>query len=265
MPLCRATFLSLLLVLPHHIFAQETLNEVRRQIQAVQRETAKEKELHQAENKRHTQFKENQQEKRRNIENQSQLLRSQMDSLRVEKESLAESARRANGQARLFQQRRERYQRELALYLDTLAKKLEADFPYKATESAVSLRESSAQLSSGIIGPEEALGRTLDLLLDRLQLGYGVEIWSGFHRDGARSIAGKFFRYGAIAAIFVSQDGNEVFFLHGNPHQGYKWEAVFDFNRRALLKETLKVAEGKAAPRLVSLPFARPSLTGGEK
>ena len=65
-------------------------------------------------------------------------------------------------------------------------------------------------------------------------------------------------RYGAVASIFVSNDGNDVLFLTRNG-SGYAWKNVSeDLTMRTILKDVMKVAEGKTAPRLVTIPVSFP-------
>jgi hypothetical protein len=92
-------------------------------------------------------------------------------------------------------------------------------------------------------------------MLERVRLGYTAETWSGNLEFEGRNIAGKFFRYGVLASIFISQ--NEEIVLWLNSKNG-KWETIDEnFALRSALKETMRVAEGKTAPKLSVIPIPR--------
>ena len=75
----------------------------------------------------------------------------------------------------------------------------------------------------------------------------------------ARNVPGTFLRYGAVSSVFVSNDGNDVLWLARTSDGGYSWKNVSDdLNMRSVLKDVMKVAEGKTAPRLVTIPVAIP-------
>jgi hypothetical protein len=62
-----------------------------------------------------------------------------------------------------------------------------------------------------------------------------------------------------VSSVFVSNDGNDVLWLARTGDGGYSWKNVSDdLNMRSVLKDVMKVAEGKTAPRLVTIPVAIP-------
>jgi hypothetical protein len=92
-------------------------------------------------------------------------------------------------------------------------------------------------------------------MLERVRLGYMAETWNGNLDVDGKAIAGKFFRYGMVASIFISQNGEAVLWL--NTKSG-KWEnAPENLALRSSLKETMRVAEGKTAPKLSLIPITR--------
>jgi hypothetical protein len=113
-------------------------------------------------------------------------------------------------------------------------------------------------LHKGLIETDDALNRTMEVFYDRIRLGYTTEVWKGFLQVDARNVAGTYLRYGAVASIFVSNDGNDVLFLTKSGN-GYAWKNVSeDLAMRTILKDVMKVAEGKTAPRLVTIPVSFP-------
>jgi hypothetical protein len=110
-----------------------------------------------------------------------------------------------------------------------------------------------------LIEADDGLNRVLEVFYDRIRLGYTTEVYKGFLQVDARSVPGTYLRYGAVASIFVSNDGNDVLWLARTADGGYAWKNVSDnLAMRTVLKDVMKVAEGKTAPRLVSIPVTIP-------
>jgi hypothetical protein len=246
-------FLLFLSVATSLLFAQESVSEIRRNIKTVNAETEREKSLTQAEAKRHADFLEGAKQKTATLELQERELLGQIDSLKAEIEKLKGARQKALGTARYFENRKIKYSEDLAGAIDSLALFAEDGFPYKNSEAAAALREISSQLKKSVISPEAAFGRAWEAMLERVRLGYTAETWNGNLDLDGKSIAGKFFRYGMIASIFVSQNGETVLWLNS---QTGKWESVGEnFTLRTNLKETMRVAEGKTAPKLSLIPI----------
>jgi len=240
-------FLLILLNVASFLFAQESLSEIQRTIKAVKAETEREKNLMQEESKRHSAFMENAKQKAAVLETQEKELLKQADSLKAEVENLKSARQKALGTARYYENRKAKYIEDLAKTIDSLSLFMDSGFPYKNSEAAETLREISSQLKKELISPEAAFGRTWEAMLERIRTGYTAETWSG---DG-----GKYFRYGLLSSIFVSQNGETVLWL--NSKSG-KWENVGEnFTLRSALKETMRVAEGKTAPKLTLIPIPR--------
>ena len=89
--------------------AQESLNEIRRSIKSVEQETAREKDLTDAEAKRHAAFAETNRQKIASLEQQQNALRGQLDSLRAEIARLHDAKQKTAGGARYFEGRKARY------------------------------------------------------------------------------------------------------------------------------------------------------------
>jgi len=247
--------ICLILITANFGFAQESLAEINRNIKAVNAETEREKGLMQAEAKRHAAFVEATKQKTEAMDTQERSLNSQIDSLKAEIEKLRSARQRAAGTARYFENRKAKYGEELANAIDTLALFVETGFPYKNTEGASTFREISSQLRKAIISPEAAFGRAWEAMMERVRLGYTAETWNGNLEFEGRAVTGKFFRYGFISSIFLSQNGEIVLWL--NTKNG-KWENIGEnLALRSALRETMRVAEGKTAPKLSFIPVAR--------
>lgn len=238
--------------------AQETVESVRRQIKTVEAETAREKSMHETEKKRHAEFVEVGRQKVKALAAQNKALKAEIDSLNVELKRLANARKKTMGVIHYFEGSKTKYRDALALVIDSLVPVFESDFPYRNEETVKSVQEIVSQLQKGLIETDDALNRTLEVFYDRIRLGYTTEVWKGFLQVDTRSVPGTFLRYGAVSSIFVSNDGNDVLWL-GRTDDGYVWNNVSsDLNMRTILKDVMKVAEGKTAPRLVTIPVSLP-------
>ncbi len=240
-------------------FAQETVESVRRQIKAVEAETSREKSMHDAEKKRHAEFIEVGRKKVQALATQNKTLKAEIDSLKAELNHISDARQKTMGTIRWFEGRKTKYNESLAKVIDSLVPVFESDFPYRNEETVNSVKEIADQLHKGVIEADDALNRTLEVFYDRIRLGYTTEVWKGFLQVDARSVPGTYLRYGAVASIFVSNDGNDVLWLARTTDGGYSWKNVSDdLAMRTVLKDVMKVAEGKTAPRLVTIPVAFP-------
>ncbi|MCL2283011.1 MAG: DUF3450 domain-containing protein [Fibromonadales bacterium] len=237
------------------LFAQESVSEIQRNIKAVKAEMEREKNLTQAEAKRHSAYVENTKQKTAIFEAQEKELSGQIDSLKAEIEKLKGARQKALSTARYYESRKIKYNEDLAKTIDSLALFVERRFPYKNSEAAEALREISMQLKKSVLSPEAAFGRAWETMLERVRLGYTAETWNGNLESDGRNIAGKFFRYGFASSIFISQNGETVLWLNT---QNGKWESAGDdLMLRTTLKETMRVADGKTAPKLSLIPISK--------
>lgn len=240
-------------------FAQETVELVRRQIKSVEQETAREKSMHDAEKKRHAEFIEVGRKKVQALSSQNKALLAEIDSLKAEIKNLEDARQKASGTIHWYESRKTKYQEALASVIDSLAPAFEADFPYKNEEVVTSLHEIAEQLHKGFVSADDAINRTLEIYYDRIRLGYTTEVYNGFLQVDARNVPGTYLRYGAVASVFVSNDGNDVLWLTRTADGGYTWKNVSEnLAMRTALKDVVKVAQGKTAPRLVSIPVTIP-------
>jgi hypothetical protein len=247
--------LLFLLIAASFLFAQESLSEIQRNIKTVKAEMEREKTLMQEESKRHSAFVENAKQKTAVLETQEKELLKQADSLKAEIENLKNARQKALGTARYYENRKAKYSEDLAKAIDSLALFAENGFPHKNSEAARAMLEVSSQLKKELISPEAAFGRAWEAMLERIRLGYTAETWSGNLEFESKTIAGKFFRYGMLSSIFISQNGETVLWL--NSKSG-KWETIDEnFTLRSALKETMRVADGKTAPKLSLIPIPR--------
>lgn len=237
--------------------SQETVESVRRQIKSVEAETAREKSMHETEKKRHAEFVEAGRKKVQALSIQTKSLNAEIDSLKSELKNLSDARQKSMGTVKWFESKKVRYSESLAKVIDSLGAIFEADFPYRNEEVVKSVQEIAMQLHKNLIEADDGLNRTLEIFYDRIRLGYTTEVYKEFLQVDARNVAGTFLRYGAVSSIFVSNDGNDVLWLKKTANGSYIWENVSgDLQMRTALKDVVKVAEGKTAPKLVDIPVS---------
>jgi molecular chaperone GrpE (heat shock protein) len=247
-------------------FAAETVDGVRRQIKAVNEETAREKKLHADEKKRHEDFIKSGRDKVVSLNNQKKSLRTEIETMKAELARLNEARNKSAGVAHWYEARKQKYAQDLAKVIEELVPYFEADFPYRATETAESLKEMASELRKGVIAPDDALGRVLEVFMERIRMGYTTESWDGYLTDAetGKQMQGKYFRYGAVAAIFESADQTEYYWLD-HVNGAYNWKKVpASLELRAQVKDAFRVAEGKAAPHIVRVPVPAEKVSEAE-
>lgn len=254
--------LSLILLLGLGIaFSSETADGLRRQIKTVNEETVREKKLHAEERERHEAFVRSGREKVVLLSNQKKTLRAEIDSMKAELSRLSDARNKSAGVIRFYESRKQKYAQDLAQEIENLIPGIETDFPYRTSQAVENLRETASELRKGFISPDDALSRTMEVLLERIRMGYTTESWDGFLSDPetGREYSGKFFRFGAVAAMFESRDGNACFWLR-HSGENFHWTKVpEDLEFRASVKDAMKVAEGKTAPHIVRIPVSAPN------
>ena len=227
-------------------FAQETVESVRRQIKSVEAEASREKSMHDAEKKRHAEFVEVGRKKVQALASQNKTLKAEIDSLKAELKHIADVRQKTLGTVRWYESRKTKYNESFAKVIDSLLPVFESDFPYRNEETIKSVQEIADQLHKGVIEADDALNRTLEVFYDRIRLGYTTEVWRGFLQVDARSVPGTFLRYGAVAAIFVSNDGNDVLWLSRSANGAYMGNNVSDdLAMRSTLKDVRRLPKGR--------------------
>ena len=136
--------------------AQETVESVRRQIKAVEAETAREKSLHDTEKKRHAEFVEVGRKKVQALSSQTKTIKAEIDSLKAELNHISEARQKTMGTIKWFESRKARYNESLAKVIDSLVPVFESDFPYRNEETVRSDQEIADQLHKGVIEADDA-------------------------------------------------------------------------------------------------------------
>lgn len=240
-------------------WSQETLSQVQRELDRVERETQREKDAHAAERKRAQEFESQKAAKLKALREQIQVQEARIDSLKGQAATAKRRRSALKKQEAFYRGKYQDFQKALAAVIAGWADTLQSDFPHKLEKRLSDFRELAASASEGAVPVEEALGRWFTLVQAGLEMGYDTEVVPGTYRDpDGASFEGTYVRLGAVALAFASEDGKRMAYL-AKTDSGYAWRSG---DLAAPVKENIllafQVAQGKVAPQLVPLPVEAP-------
>lgn len=258
-PFVVVAFLAGLLCASHEVRAQETLSSVQREMDRVEKEIEKEKELHKTERKRAADFETEKAAKLKALQDQIRLTQGKIDSL---KGGLGRARGQKAGfrnQAALYQGKQKDFAKALTQGIRDRAAALAKDFPYQKEKRISDLQELASAIDAGVVSVEDGLGRFFSLLQTSLDFAQDTEVYRGSYTatDGA-NLEGSYVRMGAALLAFASEDGQRAAWL-AKADTGYAWQDqdLAPETKQDILT-AVQVAQGKVAPRLVNLPFSAP-------
>ncbi len=240
---------------PGAIPAQETLSSIQRELERVERETARENELHRQERARAAEFEKQKAARLQALQEQIAAADARIDSLK--RRSEVERQRRASqrAQAAGYQRRQQEFRAELDREIKAMIARLEEDFPYQRERRLSDWRDLAAANREATLPVEEVLARLFALAQASLDFAYDSEAYPGTHvsPSGERH-EGYYVRLGAVTLLFSASDDKVQAYLAKTPG-GYVWrEDGLSRETRAAIREAVSVARGREAPRLVPLP-----------
>jgi hypothetical protein len=235
------------------------LTSVQRDLDRVDKEIEREKELHKTERKRAADFEAEKAAKLKALQDQLRMTGSRIDSLKRQEEKARQQKASFKAQAAQYQARQKDFVKAFAKQARELAAATRKDFPYDREKRASDLEDLAAALESGALGVEEGLTRFFTLAQANLDFAYDTEVYRGSYRaaDGSDK-EGSYVRLGAALLAFAGDDGKTAAWL-AKADTGYVWhESDVAPEVRDNIFTAVKVAQGKVAPQLVSLPFQAP-------
>jgi hypothetical protein len=252
------------LLVPAH--AQETLTSVQRELDRVDKEIEREKELHKSERKRAADFDTEKAAKLKALQDQLRVTAVRIDSLKRQQERARQQKASFKAQATQYQARQKDFVKAFARQTRDLAAAVRKDFPYDREKRAADLEDLAGALENGTVGVEEGLGRFFALSQANLDFAYDTEVYRGtYHAADGSDKEGSYVRLGAALLAFAGDDGKTAAWL-AKADTGYVWhESDVAADVRDNIFTAMKVAQGKVAPQLVSLPFQAPRPTEAGK
>jgi hypothetical protein len=236
--------------------AQETLSQVQRELDRVEKETQREKDAHAAERKRAQEFETQKVTKLKALREQIQIQDARIDSLKGQAASAKRRRAALKKQEAFYRDKHRAFQKALTQVIAAWSDSLKSDFPHKLEKRLSDFRELAATSSEGALPVEETLARWFTLLQTGLEMGYDTEIVPGTFRDpNGASFEGTYVRLGTVALAFAADDGKQMAYL-GRNDSGYVWRSG---ELESAVKENIllafQVAQGKVSPQLVPLPL----------
>lgn len=245
--------------------AQETLSSIQRELDRVERETARETELHRQERARAAEFDKQKAARLQALQDQIAAADARIDSLKTRSE--VERQRRASQRAIAagYQRRQQAFRADLDREMKAMIARIDSDFPYQKERRLSEWRDLAAANRDATLPVEEVLARVFALSQTSLDFGYDSETYPGTYADAkGNRHEGYYVRLGAVTLLFSATDDKLQAYLARIP-KGYAWrEEGLTRETRSAIREAVAVARGKEAPRLVPLPV-EVSLNGGAK
>lgn len=249
------------------LLAQETLSSVQRELDRVEKEIEREKELHKTERKRAADFESEKAAKQKALQDQIRLTQDKIDSLKGQLVRARNQKAVLKNQTAAYEGRHKEFQKALSKAIRDRAAVLKTDFPYQREKRVSDLEELAIALDNGVVNVEDGLGRFFTLLQASLDFAYDTEVYRGSYKatDGSDH-EGSYVRMGAVLLAFASEDGRTAAFLARDAGGAWSWkDADLSPEVKADIMTAVKVAQGKVAPQLVKLPFQAPKVVEAAK
>lgn len=138
--------------------------------------------------------------------------------------------------------------------VDTLKKFVQADVPFLPEERSNRLLDLETMMDSSDVTVSEKFRRIMESYQIENEYGWTVDAYSGSLDIDGQSRQVDFLRFGRIALVFQTPDGNIRGFWNQEKHT---WERL-DSEYRNAIRDGLRIARKQAAPNLVRLPIIAP-------
>ncbi len=241
------------------LHAQETLSSVQRDLDRVDKEIEREKDLHKTERKRAAEFDLEKGAKLKALQDQIRLTQGKIDSLKRQVERARQQKVSFKSQSTAFSAKQKEFTKALSKQVRDLSTLLAKDFPYDKDKRVSDLAELATAIDNGVVGVEDGLNRFFTLMQTSLDFAYDTEVYRGSYlgSDGTAH-EGSFVRLGAALLAFADEEGKIAAYL-SKEDSGYAWkEKDLSPETRQDIFTAVKVAQGKVAPQLVNIPFRAP-------
>ena len=241
--------------------AQETLSSVQREMDRVERETDREKELDKAERGRAAEFETRKNEKLQALKDQMKATDAQIDSLKREMETQRRRTQAQKGLAAEFQTKQKEFRSAIGKEIETMMAWMDKDFPYQKDKRLSDWQDLAKANQEATLPVEETLIRLFSLVQASLDFAQNTEVYPGTYKttDGGE-VEGTYVRLGAVMLAFASAEGQRLAYLV-NTDRKYEWkDKDLSSDAKSGILTAVQVAQGKVAPQLVSMPLEAPKV-----
>ncbi len=237
-------------------YSQETLSSVQRELDRVERETEREKDLDKQERGRAAEFETRKAEKLQALKDQMRMTDASIDSLKREMESQRRRKVVEKNQAAQYQARQKEFRGVIAKEIETMMAWIKKDFPYQKDKRLSDWEDLAKVNQEATLPVEEILTRLFSLLQTSFDFAQDSEVYPGTYTttDGS-DMEGVYVRLGAVMLAFASNDGQRLAYLT-KTDMGYQWrDKDLSSDARNGILTAVQVAQGKVAPQLVPMPL----------
>ncbi len=240
--------------------AQETLSSVQRELDRVEREIQREKELHKAELDRAAEFEKSKARNMTALQEQIKLTEQRTSELQTEIQRTRSQRGAFRARIDQFQSRQKEFSQSLLAQVNETLEHFRQDFPFQREKRVFELEDLAQCLSAGTCQADEGVNRLFAIYLSAVEIGYEVESYAGTYRSTGNEVhEGDYLRLGAALLTFAGHDGKMAAFLT-KQDTGWVWvdSGLPDGARQDIL-HAVKIAQGKVPPELAKLPFRVPA------
>ena len=261
---CRYGVLVLGLVLVAR--AQETLSSVQREMDRVERETEREKDLDKMERGRAAEFETHKTEKLQALKDQMAATDASIDSLKREMATQQRRKLSEKGQAAVFQNKQKEFRAAIGKQIETMMAWIKKDFPYQKDKRLSDWQDLAKANQEATLPIDEILTRLFSLVQSSQDFAQDTEVYPGTYTTSTGGdVEGTYVRLGAVMMAFASADGQHLAYLT-KTDGGYVWkDKDLSTDTRNGILTAVQVAQGKVAPQLVPMPLDAISVSGGAK
>lgn len=243
--------------------ADAELSRLQREIAQLERDVDAQRQLYEADRARQKAWESSADGQLADTRAQARRARAEADSLNRVLKALGSPTLDRAAELRQAKAEADAYAAALADHVDTvLARVLREELPDFAESRERDLRDLSRGLRTGVVKPEDGLGRLLDQLSAIIDYGRKAEARPGTYttRDG-RPVEGHFVAVGGVFEGFVSADGATAAYRRKTA-RGWEWKESLPAERRDNLLKMAQMLQGGEEPGFVPVPFGL--VSGGE-
>lgn len=236
--------------------APADLARVERQVDALERELASERQAYLAEAARKTASEASAKARLAEMREQTRRARRESDSLKALLAAQARPGRSLAEEQKRLQEWNRRFAAALAGYLDTVLSRLSREeLPDYAAPKERALKDLARGLRTGVVPPEQGLGQAFDHLSEILGWGAKCEAVAGSYTTAAGApLNGFYVRVGGVFEAFVTEDGKTGAYRLKDV-SGWQWKETLTAERRDNLLRMARMLTAGEQPGFVPVPF----------
>ncbi len=248
-------YFILFLLLNTILFSQDNLIELQQEIQRIEKEISKEQKFHDQEKEQHKGFNTQKEIKTKNILQQINLIKNEIDSLQVENKQLIRKINSFVNQINSLKTKTNSTLDSLKSTIQIWSNILKISFPHNRKKYTLQFKNLYDDLKEEKVSISQSLDQFYLIVLDLISQGYSVENFYGSYTNSkGKTFDGVYFRTGNIFYFFMSEDQKQISYLT-RINQKFQWNDKPNSNIKREIIKTFNISQGKTPPKLVLLPI----------